>query len=254
MIKQKEYARRRRQLMRRAGEDAIIVLQAAPARIRNNDAHYAYRQDSDFMYLTGFPEHDALLVMIPDEDEGECILFCRDRDPTREMWDGRMVGIEKAVADYGMDQAFDIKEAETRLRDMLPDRERIYHDLGRDPMFDQRLIGWLNEFRGESRKTFHAPEEIHALDHMLHRFTRIVGGMTVNEERMRRNLEKIGLKGQDTSELFFEDCRVPAENLLGNEGDGYRIALANLEAGRIGIAAQSISLPRNTGPSLQTVA
>ena len=168
MIRQKEYARRRRQLMRRAGEDSIIILQAAPARVRNNDAHYAYRQDSDFLYLTGFREHDALLVMIPNEDEGKSILFCRDRDPTREMWDGRMVGLESAVRDYGMDEAHDIKEMEKKLRDMLPDRERIFHDLGRDPMFDQRLIGWLNEFRGTARKTFHAPEEIHALHDMLH--------------------------------------------------------------------------------------
>lgn len=168
VIRQKEYARRRRQLMRRAGDDSIIVLQAAPARIRNNDAHYAYRQDSDFLYLTGFREHDALLVMIPDGDAGRSILFCRERDPTREMWDGRMVGLESAVEDYGMDEAFDIKEADQRLRDLLPDRERIYHDLGRDPLFDQRLIGWLNEFRGTARKTFHAPEEIHALHDMLH--------------------------------------------------------------------------------------
>ncbi len=168
MIKQKEYARRRRQLMRMAGEESIIILQAAPARLRNNDVYFPYRQDSDFLYLTGFREHDALLVLLPEEKGGKSILFCRDRDPEREMWDGRMVGLEAAVSEYGMDEAYEIKEAETRLRAMLQDMERIYYDLGRDPMFDQRLIGWLNEFRGEARKTFHAPEEIHALDHMLH--------------------------------------------------------------------------------------
>jgi Xaa-Pro aminopeptidase len=79
-----------------------------------------------------------------------------------------MVGIEAAVSEFGMDEAYDIKQAEARLRDLLRDRDRIYYDLGRNPLFDQRLIGWLNEFRGEKRKTFHAPEEIHALDHMLH--------------------------------------------------------------------------------------
>ena len=168
MIKQKEYARRRRQLMRMAGEESIIILQAAPARLRNNDVYFPYRQDSDFLYLTGFREHDALLVLLPEEKGGKSILFCRDRDPEREMWDGRMVGLEAAISEYGMDEAYEIKEAETRLRAMLQDMERIYYDLGRDPMFDQRLIGWLNEFRGEARKTFHAPEEIHALDHMLH--------------------------------------------------------------------------------------
>jgi len=168
VIKQKEFARRRRQLMRMAGEDSIVILQAAPPRIRNNDVHYAYRQDSDFLYLTGFREHSALLVMIPDEGDGKCILFCRSRDSEREMWDGRMAGLESAVADYGMHEAYDIGEVDTRLKELLQDRDRIYHDLGRDPLFDQRLIGWLNEFRGKARKTFHAPEEIHALDHMLH--------------------------------------------------------------------------------------
>jgi Xaa-Pro aminopeptidase len=168
MIKQKEYAKRRLQLMRMAGEDSIVVLQAAPAKIRNNDVHYPYRQDSDFLYLTGFPEHEAVLVLIPAAEGGQCILFCRSRDREREMWDGRMIGLEAAISDYGMDEAHDIKEVETRLRELLHDRERIYFDLGRNPLFDQRLIGWLNEFRGEARKTFHAPEEIHALDHMLH--------------------------------------------------------------------------------------
>jgi Xaa-Pro aminopeptidase len=168
LIKQKEYARRRRQLMRMAGEDSIIILQAAPPRMRNNDVQYSYRQDSDFLYLTGFREHDALLVMLPQDKAGKCIFFCRSRDPEREMWDGRMAGLEAAVSEFGMDEAYDIKDVETRLRDLLRDRERIYYDLGRDPLFDQRLIAWLNEFRGETRKTYHAPEEIHALDHMLH--------------------------------------------------------------------------------------
>lgn len=168
MIKQKEFARRRRQLMRMAGEDSIIILQSAPQQVRNGDAHYAYRQDSDFLYLTGFREHSALLVMVPDGSAGQCTLFCRKRDAKREMWDGAMVGPEGAVAEYGMDEAYDIGEVDARLKEMLHDRERIYHDLGRDPLFDQRLIGWLNEFRGASRKTFHAPEEIHALDHMIH--------------------------------------------------------------------------------------
>lgn len=154
--------------MKMAGKDSIIILQAAPAKLRNNDVYYPYRQDSDFLYLTGFREHDAILVLVPESDDGTSILFCRDRDPEREMWDGRMIGLEAAVSEFGMDQAHDIRQVESLLRDLLYDRERIYYDLGRFPRFDQRLIGWLNEFRGETRKTFHAPEEIHALDHMLH--------------------------------------------------------------------------------------
>lgn len=168
MIKQKEYAKRRMQLMRMAGEDSIIIVCAAPERIRNNDVHYPYRQDSDFLYLTGFREPEALLVMIPDKEGGQSILFCRDRDPEREMWDGPMAGLRGAVSEIGMDEAFAREEIGRRLPPMLHDRERIYYDLGSNPVFDQRLIGWLNEFREKPRRTFHAPEEIHALDHMLH--------------------------------------------------------------------------------------
>ena len=166
MIKQKEYAQRRKQLMRRSGEGAVIIVRAAPARIRNNDVYYAYRQDSDFLYLTGFREPEALLVLMSEEERA--ILFCRPRDPEREMWDGAMVGLEGAVEDYGMDEAYDIAELEKRLPQMLRDRDRVFYDLGGDTAFDQRLIGWMHDLRETKRRSFHVPEEIHGLDHMLH--------------------------------------------------------------------------------------
>jgi Xaa-Pro aminopeptidase len=168
MIKQKEFAKRRLQLMRMAGEDSIVILCASPEKIRNSDVHYPYRQNSDFLYLTGFNEPDAVLCLFPDGKEPRSVLFCRERDPEREMWDGPMSGLRGAVKTFGMDEAYDIDELGKRLPKMLQDRDRIYYDLGRAPLFDQRLIGWLNEFRDKPRKTFHAPEEIHALDHMLH--------------------------------------------------------------------------------------
>jgi len=168
VIPQEEYAIRRQQLMRTAGENSIIILCAAPARFRNSDVQYPYRQDSDFLYLTGFREPEAVLVMIPQKKHGKCILFCRERDPERELWDGPMAGLRGAVADFGMDEAFSHADIGKRLPAMLQNRDRIYYDLGRTPLFDQRLIGWLNEFRDKPRKNFHAPEEIHALDHMLH--------------------------------------------------------------------------------------
>ncbi len=168
MIKQAEFARRRTQLMRMAGEDSIIILCAAPEKTRNSDVHYPYRQNSDFLYLTGFKEPDAVLCLVPGGKAPQAILFCRERDPEREMWDGPMTGLKGAVKQFGMDDAFDIGELDKRLPRLLQDRDRIYYDLGKSPQFDQRLIGWLNDFRDKPRKTFHAPEEIHALDQMLH--------------------------------------------------------------------------------------
>lgn len=166
MIKQAEYAKRRAQLMRRVGEGAVVIVRAAPARIRNNDAYYPYRQDSDFLYLTGFQEPEAALVLLSEEQKA--VLFCRPRDPEREMWDGPMAGLEGAIEDFGMDEAHDIAEIGERLPKMLRDHDRIYHDLGRDTAFDQRLIGWTHDMRETKRRDFHVPEEIHGLDHMLH--------------------------------------------------------------------------------------
>jgi Xaa-Pro aminopeptidase len=150
------------------GEGSVIIVRAAPEKIRNNDVHYAYRQDSDFLYLTGFREPGAMLVLIPGRKEGEAVMFCRERDPKREMWDGPMAGPEGAVSDYSMDQSFNIDEAEKLLPGMLEGSTRVYYDLGRDINFDHRLIGWMNEFRAKAHRKFHAPEEIIALDHILH--------------------------------------------------------------------------------------
>lgn len=168
MIKQKEFARRRLQLMEIAGNGSVIIVRAATAKIRNNDAGYPYRQDSDFLYLSGFSEPEAMIVLLPQEEAGHSILFCRKRDSHREMWDGLMTGTEGAVEQFGFDEAFPISEAGQRLPGLLHDRERVYYDLGKDPDFDQLLIGWMNEFRAKTRKKFLAPDEIIALDHSLH--------------------------------------------------------------------------------------
>ena len=133
MIKQKEYAKRRSQLMEVAGSGSVIIIRAATQKIRNRDAAYPYRQDSDFLYLSGFSEPEAMIVLLPGDDGGESILFCRERDAQREMWDGLRAGTEGAVTQYGFDEAFPISEVGERLPKLLHDRERIYHDLGKDP-------------------------------------------------------------------------------------------------------------------------
>ena len=94
----KEFARRRRQFMRMIGKDAIAVLPAAPVRHRNGDIEYAYRQDSHFYYLSGFPEPEAVAVLVPGRPQAEYLLFVRERDALRESWDGARAGTDGAVA------------------------------------------------------------------------------------------------------------------------------------------------------------
>jgi len=108
------------------------------------------------------------MVLLPEDKGGHSILFCRERDPHREMWDGLMAGTEGAVEQFGFDEAFPISEMEKRLPRLLRGRERVFYDLGKNPDFDQLLIGWMNDFRAKTRKKFLAPDEVIALDHSLH--------------------------------------------------------------------------------------
>lgn len=168
MIQPREYARRRKQLMRMAGNDAILILAAAPERLRNNDATYPYRQDSDFHYLTGFAEAEAVLALVPGRAAGEVILFCRERDADRERWDGPRAGTEGAVAGFGMDDAFPIDDVDDILPGLIEGRERVYYHFGRDVEFDLRLISWVNRLRAQMRHGVRPPHEFVALSHLLH--------------------------------------------------------------------------------------
>jgi Xaa-Pro aminopeptidase len=167
-MKMTEFAKRRRQLMRMMGRDAIAILPAAPVRKRNADTEYPYRQDSDFHFLTGFPEPEAVAVLLPHREEGEVILFVRDRDPTREMWDGLRAGPDGAVARYGADDAFPIADIDEILPGLLESRSRVYYTMGLHPEFDQRVIGWVNGLRAQAKQGLHTPQEFVALDHLLH--------------------------------------------------------------------------------------
>ncbi|WP_218838732.1 aminopeptidase P N-terminal domain-containing protein, partial [Listeria monocytogenes] len=163
-----EYAGRRQALMEMSGDDAILVLPAASERVRSLDTHYPFRQDSDFWYLSGFPEPDAVLGLIPGRRHGEVILFCRERDADREAWDGARAGQEGAVAQYGMDDAYPIDDLDDILPGLLEGRSRVYYHFGRDAEFDLKLIGWVNRVRSQVRHGAQPPHEFLELGHLLH--------------------------------------------------------------------------------------
>lgn len=168
MIKPSEFARRRKQLMRMADDDAILILPAAPERIRSKDTHYPYRQDSDFWYLSGFAEPEAVLVLVPGRKHGESLLFCRERDAEKEAWDGPRAGPEGAIDAFGMDDAYPISDLDDILPGLLEGRSRVYYHFGRDTEFDLKLIGWVNRVRAQVRQGAQPPHEFLELGHFLH--------------------------------------------------------------------------------------
>lgn len=113
-ISAQAYAIRRQQVMDKLGPDAVAIIEAAPVRMRTESAEYPYRQDNNFYYLTGFPEPDAVLVLV----DGQSILFCKEKDRAKEIWHGNIIGPEKAVSDFGLDKAFPFKEFEIKIKEL----------------------------------------------------------------------------------------------------------------------------------------
>ncbi len=167
-MKMEEFARRRRTLMQMVGEGGIAILPAAPVRTRSRDVEYRYRQDSDFYYLTGFAEPDAVVVLAPGRDSGEYLVFCRDRDAEQERWDGQRMGTDGVVEHYHADDAFPIDDIDDILPGIMEASERVYYTMGLYKDFDLRIADWVNALRSGGSNARHTPQEFVALDHLLH--------------------------------------------------------------------------------------
>lgn len=164
----REFARRRKNLMQMMGTGGIAILPAAPVRTRTRDVEYRFRQDSDFYYLTGFDEPSAVAVLAPGRDNGEYLMFCRERDPERERWDGRRLGPDGTVEHRGADDAFPIDDIDDILPGIIESCERVYYTMGLYPDFDSRIADWINSLRSKMNRGVHTPQEFVALDHLLH--------------------------------------------------------------------------------------
>ncbi|UFH49238.1 Xaa-Pro aminopeptidase [Pseudomonas sp. KNUC1026] len=167
-IPKPEYARRRKALMEQMVPNSIAILPAAAVAIRNRDVEHVYRQDSDFQYLSGFPEPESVIALIPGREHGEYVLFCRERDPERELWDGLRAGQDGAIERFGADDAFPITDIDDILPGLIEGRERVYTAMGSNPEFDRRLMEWINTIRAKARLGAQPPNEFVALDHLLH--------------------------------------------------------------------------------------
>lgn len=154
--------------MRIMGEGSIAILPAALERTRSRDVNYPYRQDSDFYYLSGFREPESVVVLMPGRPHGEYILFCREKDPEKEVWDGRRAGQEGALSFYKADDSFPVADIDDILPGLLEQCSKVYYTMGCDPGFDNRLLGWLNIIRQHARSGSRTPDEFVSLEHLLH--------------------------------------------------------------------------------------
>ena len=199
MIKAEEYVRRRRNLMRQMGNSAIAIVPGASEQVRSRDTHFRFRQDSNLRYLCGFPEPEAVLVLIPGRENGQVVLFCREKDRSKEIWDGFREGQEGAIANYGADDAFPISDMDEILPGLIEGKEKVYYSMGLYPELDKHLTSWINHIRSQSRSGVNPPGEIVDLDHLVHEMRLI---KSASELKVMRKAAKISAEAHARAMRF----------------------------------------------------
>lgn len=173
MLDGSEYPKRRQELMEKLGENSAILVAAGGEKIRNADTHYRFRVDSDFYYLTGFNEPEAIFLVRPGMDCGASVLFCQDRDPMLEQWEGKRLGPERAPSELSIAQAFSIKELDEHMPKLLDGVENLYFPIGRYAWLDKAVGRWQRILKSRERKGSVAPLNWADVDRILHSMRRI---------------------------------------------------------------------------------
>jgi Xaa-Pro aminopeptidase len=146
--------------MRTQSGGGLALVPTAPEVARNRDSFYPYRHDSYSYYLSEFPEPEAVIVLVAGPDGDRQMLFCREKNAEREIWDGFRYGPDAAREIFGFDAAHPISELDAMLPDLASDQPALYTPLGLFPSWDGRIAALLNEVRGRARTGVSAPEQI----------------------------------------------------------------------------------------------
>lgn len=200
-ISKTEFARRRKNLMALMEPNSIAIIHSAREQVRSRDTEYPFRQDSDFYYLSGFVEPDAVLVLIPGRAHGQFVMFCRERDPGMELWHGYRAGPEGVCEKHGADDAFPIGDVDDILPGLIEGRERVYYSMGRSARFDRQIMAWVNSIRSKEASGAVPPGEFTDLDHMLHELRLL---KSAAEQRLMRRAGEITARAHQRA---MRSCR-----------------------------------------------
>lgn len=202
-----EYRQRREQLMAKIGSGTAIF-RSAPAAVMHNDVEYAYRQDSDFFYLTGFNEAEAVAVLAPHHEEHKFVLFVQPKDLEKETWHGYRAGVEGAKELYGADEAFPIAELAEKLPKYLEKADRIYYHFGRDRTFDQTVLNHWQRLMATYPKRGTGPTAVEDSNIILHPM-RLVKSET--ELALMRKAANISVAAHNRAQEFAKPGRYEYE-------------------------------------------
>jgi len=232
-MKQSEFKKRRQSLMQQVGKGNIALIASAFNQTRNRDVEFPFRQDSDFYYLTGFNEADSLAVFIPGREQGEYILFCREFDEKKALWEGAHAGLEGATKHYGADDSFPINDIDDILPGMLENKAKVYYPMGRDGELDHQILEWISYLKKQSRNGISAPGELVSLEHILHEMRLIKSAAELKLMRRAADVScKAHKRAMEQCKPGFYEYQVEAELLhqFGSEGLRY-VAYPSIVAG-----------------------
>jgi Xaa-Pro aminopeptidase len=232
-MKQSEFKKRRTALMKQIGKGNIGLIASAPQRTRNRDVHYPFRQDSDFFYLTGFNEAESLAVFIPGRKQGEYVLFCKEFDEKKALWEGAHAGLEGATKHYEADDSFPIADVDDILPGMLENKSKVFYPMGKDNELDHKLLEWINHIRKQSRTGVSAPGELASLEHIIHEMRLFKSTEELNLiRRAVRVSAKAHIRAMQHCKPGLYEYQIEAEILHEFTQDGLRaVAYPSIVAG-----------------------
>jgi len=230
---QQEYQERRKKLLAKMADGSIAIIFSAPILFRNNDCEYPYRQNSDFSYLTGFYEPEAVLILVKNSvinNQCECMLFNRARDPAAEIWSGRRLGQDRVRDELGIEKVYRFDEFDQQLHLLLSQRAILYHALGQYVYADQILLTTLERLRRGS----HAPSTLIDWRPLLHEIRlfkspeeivliRRAGEISKKAhlramKKCRPGMFEYQLEGEIQHEFIQNGARFPAYNTIVGSG------------------------------------
>jgi Xaa-Pro aminopeptidase len=202
-----EYKARREQLMAKIGTGTAII-KSAPVAVMHNDVEYAFRQDSDFFYLTGFHEPEAVAVLAPHHEEHRFILFVQPKEPEKEVWTGYRAGVDAAKAKFGADEAYPISELNEKLPQYLEKADRLYYHLGRDRKFNDVVIKHWQRLMAGYPKRGTGPIAIESTNPVLHAMRQV---KSAAELALMRKAADISVEAHNHARNFAQPGRYEYE-------------------------------------------
>ena len=166
--KQFNFSERRSELSKKVLDDSAIIVASSPVKSRISDTDYLYRQDSNFYYLSGYEEPESILLIRPYAKKDNFIIFCRDRDPLKEQWDGFRSGQTGAVQDFGADKSLSISSVDSLMPELLEGAKNIYYSMSSPCGLDQRINTWVDKIRLNTRAGAEPPHNLLSLDSIIH--------------------------------------------------------------------------------------